>query len=324
MALEHFYFYDERSCSFVPVKYEAFDRLIYTACLWLLCGVVLSGISIITLSYVAGTPSEIALQAENRELMIQLEKTLATIAQLDRAVTKLSEADNEIYRTILGMDPVPSEQRNPGVGGADDYNRNESVSIATSLQLEKTTALLDDLERRIAVQKVSFEQIKDYYNKNQRKLTHLPAIRPVKGDIISSYGMRLHPVYRFYRMHKGLDFKAKDGEPIYATGDGVVAWARHRGTMGLLIVIEHGFGFQSRYAHLSKLEPGIYAGKKVKRGQLIGYSGRSGVVEGPHLHYEIIKDGKAVDPINYLFADLSPEEYNQFLRVSRLNPNSMD
>jgi murein DD-endopeptidase MepM/ murein hydrolase activator NlpD len=324
MALENFFFYDEKSCSFEPVRYPALERIVYTACLWLLCGVVVSGIGIIALSYIAGTPSEIALQAENRELLIQLEKTRASIGELDNAVQRLSRADNEIYRTILGMEPVAADQRALGVGGSDEYNMNEDVSLSTARTLERTTTLLEDLERRIGVQKISFEQIKDHYNKNQRKLTHLPAIRPVKGDVISSYGMRLHPVYRFYRMHKGLDFKAKDGEPVYATGDGVVAWARHRGTMGLLIVVEHGFGFQSRYAHLSKLEPGVSAGRKVKRGQLIGYSGRSGVVEGPHLHYEIIKDGKAVDPINYLFADLSPEEYNQFLRVSKANPNSMD
>lgn len=324
MAADNYFYYDSDSCNFVPVQYPGFDRLVNTACLWLLCGVVVSGIGIIALSSIAGTPSEIALQAENRELLIELEKTRATISDLDQSLAKLSHADKEIYRAVLGMEQMPEEDRLQGAGGSEMYNLNEDLSIVTGKKMAETFTSLENLQNRINIQKISFEEIKEYYNKNQKKMTHLPAIRPVKGDLISSFGMRLHPVYRFYRMHKGLDFRAKDGEPVYATGNGTVIWSRFRGTLGLLIVVDHGFGFQSRYAHLSKLAPGISGGKKVKRGQLIGYTGRTGVVEGPHLHYEIVKDGKSVDPINYLFADLSPEEYNEFLRISRTNPNSMD
>lgn len=323
MQKKYFYF-DEDSCSFTPMEYKSFEKIIYTASLLILCGLVLTGIGITGLSYVAGTPSEIALKAENNELLQQLTITKAKIELFDKQLSSLAQTDNEIYRTVLGVNPIPYDERQAGTGGADVFSGFDAFSENASESLKWTASNLESIERRIAVQQLSFETLKGLYNENKKKLAHIPAIRPVKGVIISGFGMRFHPVYRFKRPHEGLDFRAKIGDPIYATGDGVIKFSGKKGTYGNLIKINHGFGYETRYAHLSSFAKGIRPGKKVKRGDLIGYSGKSGVVEGPHLHYEILVNNKSVDPLEYLFADLTPEEYNQFKRIATENSNSMD
>lgn len=324
MSIKNYYYLDKQTCELIPVRYNSFERIITTTSLWILCGLVLAGVGIIGLSQFVGTPSEIALKAENKELLYQLNITKNTLSVLDGQLDHLSQRDNEIYRTMLGMDAISEDERRGGTGGADIYQKFDNLSQSSSQILKWTAENLDQIERRVNIQKVSFEEIKAFYNENQVKLSHLPAIRPLKGIITSSFGMRLHPVHKYYRMHKGMDFRARRGTPIYATGDGKIAYSTRKGNLGLAIKIDHGFGFESRYGHLSGFADGIKKGVRVKRGQLIGYSGNTGVTAGPHLHYEIFKNGKVVDPINYLFGDITPEEYNEFLRIGETNPNSMD
>lgn len=296
----------------------------YTASLLILCGLVFAGIGITGLSYIAGTPSEIALKAENKELLNQLQKTKTKIELFDRQLNSIAQTDNEIYRTVLGINPIDYDERMAGTGGVDLYAKYDIYKDETASLLKWTEENIASLDRRINIQQLSFEEIKSIYNDNKSKLAHIPATKPVKGVIISGFGMRFHPVHRFNRMHEGLDFRAKIGDPVYATGDGVIKYSANKGTYGNLIIINHSYGYESRYAHLSSFAKGIRAGKKVKRGDLIGYSGDTGVVEGPHLHYEIYQNGKPVDPLNFLFADISPEEYNMFRKIASENPNSMD
>jgi murein DD-endopeptidase MepM/ murein hydrolase activator NlpD len=322
--LSNYYLFDEGECKFVPVTYKPLDRFIHTASQLLIYGIVIAGAAIAVLSNYAGSPAEIALKAENRELISQLERTRNAIVTLDRKIVTLAEADNELYRTILGLEPVSYDERQAGVGGADMLSRLDVYSASTSELMRWTINNLESLERRVNVQKISFDEIKQYYNENQEKMRHIPAIRPINSEITSGFGMRMHPVYRFRRMHEGVDFRARIGTPIYATGDGVVSLSGRNGTYGITIKIDHGFGFESLYAHLSAVEPGIRAGRRVVRGEIIGYTGDTGVVEGPHLHYEIFRDGLAVDPLNYMFADLSPEEYVAFRRIADESERSLD
>lgn len=324
MALNNYYYYDEEQCEFVPVEYNGFERIVYTACVWILCGVVLSGIGISILSYSVGTPAEIALKAENQELINQLQKTKSTIQNLDQKVDQLAEADNEMYRTVLGMDKISYDERQGGAGGADVYSEFDVYSEETSEILKWTAENLESLERSINIQKLSFKEIQKYYNKNRKKLKHMPAIKPTQGIVLSGFGMRYHPVLGYRRMHEGLDFRADIGTKIFATGDGVVKHAGLKGTFGRLIIIDHDFGYETYYAHLSSYAKGIKPGTKVKRGDLIGYSGQSGRVEGPHLHYEVHQNDKAVDPLNYLFADTTPEEYLMYKDIVESNHRSMD
>ena len=324
MSLKNYYYYDEEACDFIEIQYNTLERVVYTLCLWILCGVVISGIGIVTLSNFVGTPAEIALKAENQELIKHLEETKTTITSLNTRVEQLAKVDNEMYRAVLGMDPISYDERKAGVGGADVYNDFDGYSEDASDILKWTASNLENLERRINIQKVSFEELKSYYNTNQEKMRHLPVIKPTKGILLSGYGIRFHPVLKYRIMHHGLDFRAKVGTPIYATGDGVVKTAKRKGTLGNLVEIDHGFGYVSRYAHLSSFSRGIKPGQKVKRGEVIGLSGNTGRTTGPHLHYEVLQNGKSVDPINYLFAEITPEEYITYIEIAEKNQSSMD
>lgn len=324
MSLNNYYYYDEQNCEFLPVEYNSLERIVYTACVWILCGVVLSGIGISILSFSVGTPAEIALKAENQELINQLKKTKSTIKELDQEVDQLAQADNEMYRSVLGMDPISYDERQAGTGGADVYSEFDVYSKETSEILKWTAENLESLERSINIQQLSFKEIKSYYNKNQEKMKHIPAIKPTKGIILSGYGMRYHPILQYRRQHEGLDFRANIGNEVYATGDGVVKHAGLKGTFGRLIIIDHDYGYESYYAHLSSFAKGIKPGAKVKRGDRIGFSGQSGRVEGPHLHYEVHQNDQPVDPLNYLFADTTPEEYMMYKEIVENNHKSMD
>jgi len=323
MDNQYFYF-DEDDCSFKPLEYSTLEKVVYNASIWLLCGLVLAGIGIISLSYLAGTPAEIALKAENRELLKNLDVTRDKIEELDNEISDLAQNDNEIYRTVLGIEPISYDERRAGAGGADVYAEFDNYSPKTAEILKWTATNLENLERRVSIQQLSFDEIKNYYNKNREKLKHVPATRPVHGVVLSGFGMRYHPVLNYNRMHEGLDFRARVGTPIYATGDGTIKKASWSGNYGRLIAIDHGFGFETRFAHLSSYAKGIRAGKKVNRGDLIGYTGNSGLTEGPHLHYEVLISGKNADPLNYVFLDITPEEYNMFKRIVSENNQSMD
>ena len=324
MALKNYFYYDERNCEFIPVEYNTLERVVYTACLYVLFGVVFSGIGISLLSSSVGTPAEIALKAENQALLTHLEKTKTTIRQLDDELNQLAERDNEMYRSVLGMEAIPYDERQAGVGGADVYSDFDIYSQETAEILKWTTENLESLERGINIQRTSFTEIKKFYNNNQQKMKHIPAIKPVDGIMLSGYGMRFHPVLKYRRMHDGLDFRANVGDQVFATGEGTVKYSGLKGTYGRLIIIDHGYGYESRYAHLSAFAKGIRPGAKIKRGDLIGYSGQSGMVEGPHLHYELYRNGSPIDPINYLFADITPDEFLMYKEIAQTNQKSMD
>ncbi len=308
---DHFY-YDPERCEFIPVNYDPKTKLLHSISYWLINGVVLATICIAVLTNYIGTPAEIALKDENKALIDQLRRAESSLTDIETQLQTIAELDNEMYRTILGLDPVTEDLRMAGIGGADIYSRHDYYSQDASEILRSTSSRLDRLERRLGVQKVSLDEVKSYYNTNQERLKSIPAIKPVNGIIISGYGMRIHPVLRYKRMHEGIDFRADINSDVHATGDGVVKFVGRNGTFGNLIEIDHGFGFVTRYAHLSKFVKGLKPGKKVKRGDLIGFSGNSGLTEGPHLHYEVLLNNRPTDPLQYLLADVSPEEYLLF------------
>ncbi len=322
--MKNYYYYDEKECQFIPVNYGPVERVVYTLGLWVLVGTVITTLSLSLLSFSVGSPSEIALKAENRALYEQLQQTRSSIEHLDEQISMIANMDNEMYRTILGIDPLSDDERQAGIGGADIYARFDAYSDPSSDLLRWTASNLESIERRINIQKLSFKEIKAHYNQNKELMSNIPAIRPVSGIILSGFGMRRHPVLGYNRMHEGVDFRARVGTPVYATGDGVVKSARRWRTYGLLLVIDHGHGYETRYAHLSRLADGIRPGVTVERGQIVAQSGNSGVTSGPHLHYEVVKNGRPVDPLNYMFADLTPDEYIEYRRIADSNPMSMD
>lgn len=324
MAENKHYIYDDDQCRFVPVEYNRKERYLHTFSIWLISSIVFACVGLAVLSQNVGTPAELALKAENGVLTNQLELTKTSIIDLESELEGIASMDNEMYRSVLGMDPIPEEQRQPGTGGSDIYSEFDLYSEDAAEILKWTASKIDNLERRVNVQKMSFNEIQEYYNNNQERLKHVPAIRPVDGILLSGYGMRVHPVFKYKRKHEGVDFRADVGTELFATGDGVVKYASRNGNYGNLLVIDHGFGFETRYAHLSGYAEEIQVGTEVKRGDLVAYSGNTGLTNGPHLHYEVYLDGEPTDPLNYLFADVTPEEYLMYQEIANNNPTSMD
>jgi murein DD-endopeptidase MepM/ murein hydrolase activator NlpD len=271
-----------------------------------------------------GTPAQVALHAENEALHNQLSETQRTIKKYNADLKQLALNDNELYRSILGMDPISYDERQAGTGGADDYSQFDVYSEKTSDILKWTAENLERMEHSIEIQKNSFKDIKRNYQANSEKFKYIPAIKPITGTLISGYGMRYHPILKYRRMHEGLDFSANIGDDIYATGGGVVKHAGRKSTYGNLVIIDHGYGYETYYAHLSAFGKGIKAGATVERGDKVGLAGTSGRSVGPHLHYEIYKDGKSVDPINFLFADTSPSQYLQLKKIAENSTKSLD
>ncbi|AXJ00867.1 Peptidase family M23 [Cyclonatronum proteinivorum] len=316
--MKNLYYYDPHQCQFVVVEYSKKDKILHTLTTSLLIGIVVAGFFITSLVYLSGSPAELALRAENRVLLNQHLQHQNVIGQLSDRLYDISLRDNEVYRTVLGMEPINEDERMAGAGGADLFVSFEGLAPSTTALLRQTSSELENIEQRLRIQQYSFDEVREFYNRNNEKMRHLPILRPIDSIILSGFGMRTHPVLGVRRMHEGLDFRASIGTPIYAPGDGVIKYAANRaGGYGLTIDIDHGHGYMTRYAHLSALGEGIRAGRQVTRGQHIGYTGRSGVVSGPHLHYEIHRNGRPVDPLNYLFADLTPQEYQLFTRIHR-------
>ena len=324
MSLKNHYYYDESNCEFIPISYNRKEQVIYNLSIWILSGVVFAGIGIILLSTKIGSPAELALQSENEALKIQLEETRESLIELDNKIDEIASTDNQVYRSILGLSEISDEERQAGIGGTDPYEKFEIFEESTSDLLKWTASKIDNLERKIGIQSISFEEIKAQYNKNREKLSHIPAIRPASGVFLSGFGLRYHPILEYSRPHNGVDFRADVGSPVYSTGDGKVKYIGRKGNLGKIVIIDHGFGFETLYAHLSNYTGNIKIGTVVKRGQEIAKSGETGLVEGPHLHYEVHLNDRAVDPVFYFFADTSPEEYMMFKQISETNANSLD
>lgn len=308
------YYYDEDSCQFIPLHYNSRKRILHALSFWIINGLVLGMIGLAVLSNVVGSPAEIALKDENRVLLEQLQRTESAITALEANLTTITEMDNQMYRVILGMNPISDDVRAAGTGGSDPYSQFDFYSRETSEILRSTASRIDQLERRMGIQKLSFEEIKNYYNQNQERLINMPAIRPVNGPITSGFGMRRHPILRYMAMHEGVDFRAEIGTEVFATGNGTVSFAGRNGAYGISLEIDHGFGIVTRYAHLSGFFSGLSVGDSVERGQIVAYTGNTGRSSGPHLHYEVLVNGRAQDPIHFMVADITPEEYLIFKR----------
>lgn len=322
--MKNHYYYDETNCEFVPIKYNRIEQVIYNLSIWILSGVVLTGIGIILLASNVGTPAELALKAENEALHSQLEFTSEALINLDQKINEIAQNDNEVYRSVLGMEQISYDERQAGVGGSDPYAEYDVFTESTAELLKKTASKVDNLERRIGIQKLSFEEIKSQYNSNKEKMSHIPAIKPTGGIMLSGFGVRYHPILKYNRRHNGIDFRADVGDQVFSTGNGKIKFAGRKSTLGLVVIVDHGFGYETMYAHLSALPKNIKQGTVVERGQQIAMAGDSGLSEGPHLHYEVHYNGKPADPLFFLFADTSPEEYAMFKQISETNMNSLD
>ena len=227
------------------------------------------------------------------------------------ALTTLQMRDDDIYRSLFGMNEIPPEVRNAGFGGVNRYAHYDDVDPDGILK--KTAVRIDVLSKKTYVQSKSFDEVAKLSRRAGEMASCIPAIPPINPDqkiyrLSSSYGYRKDPFSGKSKRHTGVDFALKPGNPIYSTGDGVVESVKFElFGYGNQVVIDHGFGYKTRYAHLKSV--GVGEGMKVKRGECIGLSGNSGRSSGPHLHYEVIYKGNHVNPANYYDLTITPEEY---------------
>lgn len=271
------------------------------------------------------SPKEKALEREIEQLTLQYEMINREMSNVEKVLDDLQKTDDNLYRTIFEAEPIPVTLREGGVGGVNRYKNLEGYS--NSDLVVETTSRLDKIRKRIYLQSKSFDELIQLAKRKEDMLKSVPAILPIANDDLtrtaSGYGLRVHPIYKIIKFHSGMDFTAPAGTDVYATGDGVIASVQssQRG-LGKNIIIDHGFGYVSIYAHLSNFN--VRLGQKVRRGDVIGYVGNTGTSVANHLHYEIKLNGRNVDPVNYYFEDLSPSEYERMIEIASKTGQSFD
>lgn len=261
-------------------------------------------------------PKTIILKKTNARWISSLELMNRQLDMYDETLSGLGMRDDEIYRNIFGMNEIPQEVRNAGFGGVNRYEYLDNIS--DNSLLKKTAVRLDVLTKKAYVQSKSFDDVEALSRRAGDMASCIPAIPPVLPDkskyrVSSTFGYRSDPISGVSKMHTGFDFACKPGNPVYASGDGVVSSVSFElFNYGNSVVIDHGFGYKTRYAHLKTVF--VTEGMKLKRGECIGESGNTGKSTGPHLHYEVMYRGKYVNPVNYFDLDMPVEEYSSMVR----------
>lgn len=309
------YKFNPKSLEIEKVEITLRERLLHIGS-YLITGILFAVITTIVAFQLIDSPREKALLREIEQYKLQNQVVSDQLDNIEKVLADLQYRDDNIYRVIFDAEPVSEAERSSGIGGIDRYRHLEGYS--SSEQLISLAMRVDDISRKLVVQSKSFDKVFTMAKQKEQMMASIPAIIPIKGgakNIVSGFGYRIHPIYRTRRMHTGVDIAVKRGTAIYATGDGVVVRPeKGMGGYGLHVMIDHGFGYNSLYAHLSKVA--VKPGTKVKRGELIGYVGSTGLSIAPHLHYEVIKNNVKVNPVHYFYNDLNPAEYEEVIRLA--------
>ncbi|MCS6992084.1 MAG: M23 family metallopeptidase [Chitinophagales bacterium] len=271
------------------------------------------------------SPKEKALKREIAMLRFHYQELNSQLNQLQAVAQDLQQRDDNIYRVIFEAEPIPASVRQAGSGGIHRYR--QLLSYDNGELVMATAQKLDQLRKQLYIQSKSYDEISALIAKREEVLASIPAIQPISNKnlkhIASGYGMRIDPIYKIPKMHEGIDFTAPVGTPVYATGDALVETVEYgRSGYGNHIILSHKIGYKTLYAHLSRIV--VRRGQQVKRGDLIGYVGSSGKSTAPHLHYEVWKNNVKLDPVNFFFNDLTPEQYEELLKLANQSNQSFD
>lgn len=265
-------------------------------------------------------PKEKILKRELNQLTLQYEILDKQLDQISDVLSDIQNRDDNIYRTVFNSEPIPASIRTAGFGGVNRYTDLEGYE--NSRIVIETAKKIDVLKKQLYVQSKSFDDVIILAKNKEQMLASIPSIQPIAINdlrrIGGFYGMRIHPILKIFKMHEGMDFTAPVGTIIYATGDGVVSdiqRSRARRGYGNLIEIDHGYGYKTIYAHIEDIK--VRPGQRVKRGDVIATVGNTGLSTAPHLHYEIRKGNRSINPINYYFNDLTPEEFDAMIELSQ-------
>lgn len=318
------YKFDHHSLKYdkiVLTKKQKFYRFLTYFIATLLIAVIYNVVFIIFFD----TPKEKGLIRENQQLSTQYEILNNRFDLVEKTLEDLQKRDDNIYRVIFEAEPIPPSVRSAGFGGSNRYI--DLQGYKNSDLVTETAKRLDKITKQLYVQSKSYDEVIEMAKSKEKMVACIPAIMPISNKDLrrtaSGWGWRIHPIYKIRKFHYGMDFTAPTGTEVYATGDGVVEVVENslRG-YGRRVIIDHGFGYKTLYAHLSGFN--VRRGQKVKRGEVIGYVGSTGTSTAPHLHYEVIRNNKKVNPVHYYFNDLTPEEFDKMIFISSNSGQSFD
>jgi len=316
------YLYNPSTCKYEPwyLKGKALRNRVIV---FLLAALMLSTAGAVYYTRTNGSLDEYVLQQKNQQLKIEWhllnDRTTKAYANLNRLIEK----DDHNYRTILDLDPLQLSERKAGIGGSEKFDRK---AVKDFPEVFKSYVSIQDLRHQLDVEVQSYGKLGELVDDRVIAWASKPAIQPINNKQLDrlhlTYGARLHPIFHVMMDHKGLDFAASIGTPVYATGDGKIGMAYFSGSYGNVIYLQHGHGFETRYAHMSGFA--VAPGDKVKRGQVIGYVGSTGNSKAPHLHYEVLYNGNHVNPINFFQRDLSNQEYQKLIEIGSNQTTVLD
>jgi murein DD-endopeptidase MepM/ murein hydrolase activator NlpD len=283
---------------------------------YLLSGIVIGALLLYIMSIFFPSPREKQLQTEKQNIEAQLQALSQQVDQMQLVMADLQQRDDNLYRVLFAAEPIPLSVRQGAQRKIDYY---EQISKMTNSQLAADLTLkVDMLAKELYIQSKSYDDLVKMAKTREIRMQNIPAIQPILNKdltrIASGFGARIDPVYHVVRFHQGMDFTASTGTDIYATGNGTVSFCGWRQGYGNTVIINHGFGYETLYAHCSELL--VVEGQKVRRSDVVAKVGNTGKSTGPHLHYEVRLRGTQVDPRNYFFMDLSPEDYDRMVQLS--------
>ena len=322
MGKRRFYIFNPQTLTYDPVRHS-FWKKGWAVIRHLLSSAFLGAVLLLVIYLFFGSPKERVLEYENARLESQYKLLSRRVDDIMVVLDDIKQRDNNLYRVILQAEPIADDVRNAGGNAAryDELLRMPDGELVASL-----TRKVDLLYRNLYVQNNSFDELVDLAYQQEDRIKHLPAIQPVSNKELkhtaSGYGWRVDPIYNTRKFHEGMDFSAAIGTPVYATGNAVVKETGWQQGYGNTIVLDHGYGYITRYAHLSKIL--VTKGQQVVRGENIGKVGNTGKSTGPHLHYEVIYKGQVQNPVNYYFMDLTPEEYDRMIQIAENQGRVMD
>lgn len=323
MAKVKFY-YDSDTLSYQRITVKRSTK-IKKALLFATAVGLIALLGFIGFSYIIKSPSQLSNERELENDDLQFELFSKRLAEITEILEEVQDRDNNIYRVYFETEPISKEERMAGFGGINRYKSLDGFDNST--MIKEVTKKMDVLSKQLVVQSKSLDEIIELAKNKKEMLASIPAIQPVANKklkrMASGYGYRIHPIYKTRKFHWGMDFSAPKGTPIYATGNGKIETVKKsRRGFGNYVKIDHGFGYKTLYGHMDSYI--VRKGQKVKRGDLIGYVGSSGISTAPHLHYEVVKGNRKVNPMYYYFNDLTPEEYDMMLEMASVENQSLD
>lgn len=291
-------------------------------------GVIVSGVLIaiallFVSAYIIVPPSLRKMRRENTQASKDLKDLTEKYQQMEKVLNDIEKRDENIYKAILESDP--NESKNDSLSEVTEMIRMFEGRRPTEIAAYIDT-VIDKTLKTLTSNESKYRDFAKVLDTKAKMLVHIPSIQPVKNDdleiMIYGFGKRVDPFYKTPKDHNGMDYSVPEGTRVFATANGTVSFVGRKRGKGNVVIINHGYGFETMYAHLDQILTS--AGRKVERGDYIGTSGNSGKSMSPHLHYEVLLNSKPLNPVNFYFADLSPNQYNKLIKFSSRGGVSLD